>query len=155
MYSMLLVATPFILLQSFLMEAISGICGTTFPVGDLNIPVLPVVGLVLVIAAGIYFRRRLTRRSIAAVVVAVLMIALSQQITDYYFDHNFYDLQQNWHYLAYAIFAYMMYRDLRPRGWPVARIMLLTFFSAMFFSTFDETFQRFMSSRVFDVSDKD
>jgi VanZ family protein len=153
MYSMLLVATPFILLQSFLMEAISGISGTTFPVGDRNIPVLPVVGLVVVIAAGIYFRRRLTRRLIAAVVVAVLMIALSQQITDYYFDHNFYDLQQNWHYLAYAIFAYMMYRDLRPRGWPVARIMLLTFFAAMFFSTFDETFQRFMSSRVFDVSD--
>ncbi|MBU0616608.1 MAG: VanZ family protein, partial [Planctomycetes bacterium] len=86
-------------------------------------------------------------------VIVLLMITLAQQITDYYFDHNFYDLQQNWHYVAYGIFAYMMYRDLRPRGWPSARIMLLTFCAALLFSTFDETFQMHMSSRIFDVSD--
>ena len=55
MYSMLLVATPFILLQSFLVETIGRISGTTFPVGDRNVPVLPVVALVLAVAAGIYF----------------------------------------------------------------------------------------------------
>ena len=153
MYSMLLVATPFILLQSFLVETIGRVSGTTVALGGLDIPIVAAGALVLVIAAAVYFRSHITRRLIIAVVIVLLMITLAQQITDYYFDHNFYDLQQNWHYIAYGIFAYMLYRDLHPRGWPAARIMLLTYCAALLFSTFDETFQMHLSSRVFDVSD--
>jgi len=153
MYSMLLVATPFIFLQSFLVEKIGEISATRAPVGPYSIPLMPVIGLIAVVVLIFWLRRLITKYLIAAIGVVVLMNAAAQQITDYYFDHRFYDLQQNWHYIAYALFAYMMYRDLEPRGKSLARIMWLTFVSAMLFSTFDETFQKHMSSRVFDVSD--
>ncbi len=153
MYSMLLVATPFVLLQNFLVEKISQISGSSFALGHTEIPILPLLAIVLVIALLVTFRSYLTWiRGLAAVIV-VLMNALSQQITDYYFDHHFYDLQQNWHYFAYAIFAYMVYRDLAPRRVTPAKIMLITYLLALCLSAFDEAFQMHMSSRVFDVSD--
>ena len=150
---MLLIATPFILLQNYLVEAISVFSGSAFEVVGLEVPIVPVAAVILALMAAILLRRFVTRMWIAAAVVAVLMIALSQQIADYYFGHNFYDLQQNWHYIAYGLLALMMYRDLAPRGIPAARIMLITYVSALLFSTFDEIFQMYMSSRVFDMGD--
>jgi hypothetical protein len=88
------------------------------------------------------------------VLLAVLIFdTLAQQVTDYYFDHNFYDLQQNWHYMAYGLYAYIFYRDLRSRGLPLHKMMLITFISAFCISFIDEEFQKFMSNRVFDVCD--
>jgi hypothetical protein len=46
-----------------------------------------------------------------------------------------------------------MYRDLKPRGYSTARTMWLTYLIALGYSAFDETFQRYMSARVFDVGD--
>ena len=153
MYGLLLVATPFVLLQSFLVEKISEISGTIVNIGTADLPVLPLVAAVALAVMLICCRRKLTWLRLIACVLVLLMNALAQQITDYYFDHNFYDLQQNWHYLAYALFAYMVYRDLTPRGVPPARIILITYATALTLSTFDEIFQMHMSSRVFDVSD--
>jgi VanZ family protein len=150
---MLLVATPFVLLQNFLVETIGAVSGSTFELGGREIPIVPTAALVLAVVLLIRYRALLTRLRIVAAVVGVLMILLAQQITDYYFGHKFYDLQQNWHYIAYGIFAYMMCRDLAPRGVPLARIMLITYLAALLFSAFDEAFQMKMSSRVFDLSD--
>jgi hypothetical protein len=47
----------------------------------------------------------------------------------------------------------MVYRDGLLHGYPLNRIMLTTYFGALGFSAFDESFQMFMSSRVFDISD--
>jgi VanZ family protein len=153
LYSLLLIATPFVLLQNFLVEAISAASGSTFPLAGVRLPIVPVAALVVALALLVYLRPYLTPMRLIAAAVAVLWLALAQQITDYYFDHNFYDLQQNWHYIAYGIFAFMLYRDLAPRGMSLARIMLVTYLCALSFSTFDEIFQMYMSSRVFDVSD--
>jgi VanZ family protein len=153
MYGMLLVATPFVLLQNFLVEKISEISGFSFELGNMELPILPFLASVLVIVLLVGLRSYLTWTRVLAFVIVVLMNALSQQITDYYFDHKFYDLQQNWHYFAYGIFAYMVYRDLAPRKVPPAKIMLITYLVALSLSAFDEVFQMHMSSRVFDVSD--
>jgi len=153
MYSMLLVATPFLILQNFLQDAIGRFSVSTFELYKLQIPIVPTIFIVLLILLLLAFRSYLTRMRIIAGVTALMMIALAQQITDYYFDHQFYELQQNWHYIAYGIFAFIMYRDLKPRGIPFARIILITFFTAMMFSSFDEIVQKFISSRVFDVGD--
>jgi VanZ family protein len=153
MYGMLLVATPFVLLQNFLVEKIAQISSSSFELGNTELPILPILTAVLVIVLLVRLRSYLTWTRVLAPVIVVLMNALSQQITDYYFDHNFYDLQQNWHYFAYGIFAYMVYRDLAPRKVPPAKIMLITYLVALSLSTFDEAFQMHMSSRVFDVSD--
>jgi VanZ family protein len=153
LYSMLLIATPFLMLRRFLQTAIARFSASTFELGGLPIPIVPAIALLVAVLLLVRFRASLTRQRILAAAVAVLMIALAQQITDYYFHHNFYDLQQNWHYVAYALFAFMMYRDLAPRGASLSKIMLTTYCAALLFSTFDEGIQRYISSRVFDVSD--
>jgi VanZ family protein len=150
---MLLVATPFLLLRSFLQEAIGALSRLSFNLAGTKIPIIPTIASTLLIALMILCRSYLTRRRILAGVVALLMVALAQQFTDYYFGHNFYDLQQNWHYIAYGIFAFVMYRHLAPRRTPLSKILLITYFTALSLSTFDEAFQKHMSTRIFDVSD--
>lgn len=153
MYSALLIATPFIMLQSYLQQAISRFSRLDFTIFDAKIPVVLVIAAVLISALVIIFRKKITRRGIIAGMVVVVMITVAQQITDIYANHRFYDLQQNWHYIAYGIFAFMMYRDLEPRGMPLHRIMLWTYVIAILYSAFDEAFQRHMTNRVFDISD--
>lgn len=153
LYTFLLVATPFVLLQNFLVERIAIVSSSSIEIGGVVVRIVPTTALILGIFLLVYFRSHLTRLRILAGVVVLLMIALAQQITDFYFGHNFYDLQQNWHYLAYGIFPFMMYRDLIPRRIPLTKIILITYFSAMSFSCFDETFQMHMSNRVFDMCD--
>jgi hypothetical protein len=153
LYSFLMVATPFIFLRNFLIEFISRTSSTRIPIAGVSLPLPAVAGGVVVAVLLVLFFRRIRLRHVVAVALAVLMDVLAQQIADYYFGHNFYDLQQNWHYIAYGLFAYMLYRDLAPRGYRLSRIMLLTACCAFLFSAFDETFQLSMSNRVFDVGD--
>lgn len=153
LYAMLLVATPFLLLRGFLQSAIGDLGRSSLPLAGVQIPLVPVIGLIALGVLLIRFRAYLTPLRIAAGVIAVLMNALAQRYIDYYFDHKFYDLQQNWHYGAYAIFAFMAYRDLAPRGVRPARIILITYVLAICFSTTDEAFQLHMSGRAFEVND--
>lgn len=153
LYSLLLVATPFIMLRAYMQQAIGRLSLTTVPVAGLDVPLVPAAAAILAGAVYLIFRPEISRRRSLAVAAGLGMIAFAQQITDYYFGHRFYEIQVNWHYFAYAIFAFMAYRDLRPRGISLARTMLVTFGLAIAYSTFDEAFQLAMSSRIFDVSD--
>ena len=153
MYSFLLVVTPFILLRNFLVDLISVASGAKLPIDGFGVPLVPTIAAIILVAALAYFRRFLTRRMAVAAGIVVLMDASAQRITDIYFGHNFYDLQQNWHYIAYGLFSLMVYRDLAPRGLPLSKILWITFMAALTFSSFDESFQMRMSSRVFDLSD--
>jgi hypothetical protein len=151
LFSLLLVATPFVLLRNFLVDLIGQISGAAVP--WLGTPLVPTAALLLLLVVLIVVRLRVPRRVLIALAVVLGMDALSQQIADYYFGHRFYDLQQNWHYIAYGIFGYMAYRDLHPRRYPLARIMWGTWLAALAFSCFDEGFQMKMSARVFDACD--
>ncbi len=153
MYSMLLVATPFLLLRNFLQPAIARLSRADVELAGIEVPVVPVLAAGVLIAGLIYFRAYLTRIRLLAGVLVLLLDALAQQIADYYFGHGFYDLQQNWHYLAYLTFAIMVYRDLAPRGVGMSRIMLVTFLLATSFSAFDESFQLGLSGRAFEMGD--
>ena len=153
MYSMLLVLTPFLLLRNFLQPAIARFSRAGFEFAGTQIPIVPVLALVLLISSLIYFRACLTRIRVLAGVIVLFMDALAQQISDYYFGHKFYDLQQNWHYLAYLTFSIMVYRDLAPRGARMTKIMLVSFLLAVSFSAFDETVQLGLSGRAFEMGD--
>ena len=153
LYALLLIATPFILLQGFLVDWIGYASRYCVPVGEFDVPVVPTLAAIVFLVLAIVFRKQITPRLVVALAIAVGLIAIAQQITDYYFDHNFYDLQQNWHYLAYGLFAFVLYRDLSTRGYSVARMVLLTFLISLGLSAFDEFFQRHLSNRVFDISD--
>ena len=134
MYSLLLVATPFLLVRNFLQDAIGDITQFSMTLLGQRVPVIPAIAFILAIILLILFRAYLTKLRILAGIIVLLIIALSQQITDLYASFRFYDLQQNWHYFGYAIFAFMVYRDLAPRNIPLARIILLTYCCALLFS---------------------
>jgi len=153
MYGLLLVATPFILLRNYLVHAISLASDSSFSAFGFEVKLIPISALLVLVMLLLVFRKQITKLRLLAAAIVILLNALAQQVTDYYFGHNFYDLQQNWHYIAYALYAYVIYRDLSPRGLPLYKIMLITYFSAFGLSLFDETFQRYMSSRIFDVCD--
>ncbi len=153
LYSILLVATPFIMLRSFMQDAIGRFSASTFSLVGLDVPIVPTIAAAFVLALLVVSRRRITRRIVLAVLLGIAMVALAQRMTDYYFGHRFYELQQNWHYIAYSLFSYMTYRDLRPRGVSLANYMLITFALAAGYSTFDEGFQLFLNNRIFDMSD--
>jgi VanZ family protein len=153
MYSLLLVATPFILLQNFLQQAIGEMSAARMHLGSAAVPIVPCGAVLALVVLGITFRRQLTGLRVVAGIAALVLVALAQQIADYYFDHSFYDLQQNWHYIAYTLFALMVYRDLGPRGTSLPRIMQATLLLALLFSTFDEIVQMHISNRVFDIGD--
>jgi len=153
LYSALLVATPFIMLQNFLQEAVGMVSEIKINLGSMELTALPWTMLLVIIVILALVRRQLNLFRLAVLVFALLMIALAQQLTDFYFHHNFYDLQQNWHYFAYSGFAWLMYRYRILHGTPVARIVLYAFFIALAVSSFDEFFQLKMSNRVFDISD--
>lgn len=153
LYSLLLVATPFILLQNFLVEQISALSSAAIAIDSFSIPVMPLLVVMPALGIVLVFRRQITRVRLLGIGIVAFMLLISNQVTDFYFDHNFYDLQQNWHYFAYGIFAWMLYRDLMPRKVPAAKVMLITFLAALGLSTFDEIFQMQLSSRVFDLCD--
>lgn len=153
LYSFLLVATPFIMLRAYMQEVVGQLTQLRITLFGADVVIVPWAVLIIVLALLLAVRRHLTPLRLLAGLLALTLIALAQQITDYYFHHNFYDIQQNWHYFAYGGFAFMLYRDLVPRGIRPARIILLTFGFALLFSTFDEAFQYWMNSRTYDTSD--
>jgi hypothetical protein len=153
LYSLLLVATPFIMLRVFMQDAIGRLSASTVRLGKWDVPWVPLVAGALLLGLGIALRRRITRRVLLAGGIGLCMFAFGQKLTDHYFGHRFYELQQNWHYIAYSLFALMVRRDLIPRGVSEARCALVTVGLAAAYSAFDEGFQLWVNNRIFDMSD--
>ncbi|MBL7086899.1 MAG: VanZ family protein [Candidatus Cloacimonetes bacterium] len=153
LYSLLLIITPFLLLQNYLQSAIGIFSRLHFNILGIEIPYLLIVVIVFIVSIVVIHRHQLNYYHLFSWLVVILMLILGQLSTDYYFNHRFYDLQHNWHYIAYAIFAYIMYRFLKSKQFPPERIILYTFISALSISTFDEFIQIPISSRIFDICD--
>jgi VanZ family protein len=153
LYILLLIATPFLLLQNYLQSWIGIMSASTYSVGGMDIPVsvtiaIAIIGLIL------YFSyKKLNRFRAISWLIVILLFWIGQNSTDYYFNHKFYDLQFNWHYFAYGIFAFINYRALSLKKSPPEKIIRLTFVSALGASTLDEFLQVPLSNRVFDVGD--
>ncbi|NQU35349.1 MAG: VanZ family protein, partial [Bacteroidetes bacterium] len=96
---------------------------------------------------------KLNRIRLTSWFVVLFLFWIGQKSTDYYFNHKFYELQYNWHYFAYAIFAYLNYRALSIKNLSSQKIILLTFISALGTSALDEFLQMPLSNRIFDVGD--
>ncbi len=153
LYSLLLVGTPFIMLRAYMQDAIGRFSATTFPVAGLEVPLVLVIAVTFVAGAVALLRPRITRRGLLAAAVGLTMVGFAQQVTDYYFGHRFYELQFNWHYIAYTIFSFLAYRYLRRQGHSLARCLLVTAAAAAIFSAFDEGFQLVVNTRIFDMGD--
>lgn len=153
MYISLLVATPFVMLQVYMQAAVHELSVLKMELWGREIIVVPAVAAILFAGSLFFFRRYLTKIRLLGILIAISMIALAQQVADLYLNYRFYDIQQNWHYFAYALFAYVLYRDLGHRGVSWDKLIRYTYFIALSASTFDEAFQMHMSNRIFDISD--
>ncbi len=152
-YSLLLIATPFLLLQNYLQSFIGSLSEINFKISGFDVPVIPVLTILIFIALTVLLRKKITVNRIAGWTAIIFMFGIGQYFTDFYFHHRFYDLQYNWHYLAYGIFAYLNYRYLIEKKATRSKILLNTFYMAFFISLFDEIIQIPLSNRIFDIGD--
>lgn len=153
LYTFLLIITPFLMLQNYLQSFVGQLSAATFLWGGIDIPYVIVVALLISLVLIISYRKKLTKYNIFILFLGLILLIIGQKSSDYYFNHKFYELQHNWHYIAYILFALIKYRNLKYRNFPTSKIMINIFISAALISTFDEIIQVFISSRIFDICD--
>ena len=153
LYILLLVLTPFLLLQNYLQSFIGQMSAESFTVFNFDFPYTVAIALVFVITLSIIFWKKFTSTRLAAWGFIIFLFWVGQKSTDYYFNHDFYELQYNWHYFAYSIFAYLSYRMFITKKTSPQKIFLYVYFSALCISAFDEAIQIPLSNRVFDLGD--
>ncbi|MDD2198221.1 MAG: VanZ family protein [Bacteroidales bacterium] len=153
LYTLLLIITPFLLLQNYMQSAIGLIGSSGFNVGTVLIPYTVILVLSVAITAIIIAWKYISLKRIFGIFIFVVMLFVGQHASDFYFNHNFYDLQYNWHFIAYSIFALLAFRYFHSKNLPPAKIILNSFLLALCISSFDEIIQVFISQRVFDISD--
>ena len=120
-YALLLIATPFLLLQNYLQSFIGKLSEINITLFENEVPIIPLIAFLLVLFLAIGLRKHFTRTRTIGWLIIVIMFWIGQQLTDFYFHHRFFDLQYNWHYLAYTIFAYLNYRYLKQKELKRAR----------------------------------
>ncbi len=153
LYSLLLIITPFLLLQNYLQDAIGILSDMSFFIGSVKIPFILAAFVLFVGLLVIRFRKSLGIRCGIVWLVIFLMWMIGQRTADYYLDLPFYQLQHNWHYFAYGIYAFLAYQVFSAKTDSPGRIVMSIFLMAMMISVFDEALQVLISTRVFDISD--
>ncbi|NLG43555.1 MAG: VanZ family protein [Phycisphaerae bacterium] len=151
--SFLVVGLPFLMLRAYMQERLGMLSLWEVELWGVHVPVVPTVAAVVAVIGLWKVRPYINRRRVAAVAVAILMVAYAQYINDYYYGHVFYEIQMNWHYLAYMLIVFMAYRDFAPRGFTPDRVIRITYGGSLVLSSFDEGFQFFLNNRVFDSGD--
>ena len=153
LYSLLLIVTPFLLLQNYMQTALGMASRAEIRVFGMGIPVVLILAVVVLGYFFYYWRKLMNRVRWFTLAAIVVLIALGQMTADYYYNHRFYDLQHNWHYIAYGIFAWVAYRRFAVQQLPPHVVIGRIFIIAFFVSVSDEVIQVFISNRVFDLSD--
>jgi len=153
LYSLLLILFPLLLLQNYMQETIGTLSGLTFRFMGIEFPYIVVIALIIITVFLVVAKKTLNKRILISWAFALFLWFLGQQITDYYLNNSFYDLQNNWHYLAYGLFAFVAYNYLSTNQKSTSSLILSIFIRAFIISAFDETLQIFLSNRVFDISD--
>lgn len=153
LYSLLLIITPFLMLQNYLQEAIGKLSGLSVRMGDIDFPVMIMLAIVLVTGGVWLLIKNYTKRRMTGIILVIALLVLAYNTSDYYFNHHFYDIQHNWHYIAYSIFSWLIWRHFSAKSWPAGKIVFRTFILTFAISFFDELIQVFISNRIFDLSD--
>ncbi len=137
----------------YLQNLIGDISNFDFEVMGHVIKIVPLLFLIFLLFILIISLKRINYFRLLSFAFILLVIYLGQHISDFYLGHSLHDIQNNWHYFAYVLFSYLMYRYLKSKKVVPAKIILYTFFAAMIISTSDEMFQLHMTNRVFDLGD--
>ncbi|RJP74555.1 MAG: hypothetical protein C4524_12870 [Candidatus Zixiibacteriota bacterium] len=153
LFAALVVATPFVVVTRYLQSVAQLVSHLSLPLPGVEVPGVLILAAGLALFLAWRYRSRITRRRLAALAVLGGMVALGHWTMDLYLDLTFFDLQENWHYVAYGAYMFFFFRAFNLRRMPLPRMILWAYGSALLMSLFDETFQFFLSHRVFDLSD--
>lgn len=141
------------MLQNYLQGFVQHLSGDHTSIGGFMVPTVLLIFMALLVFAVIVFRHVLTLKNLLALVLILVLMAVAQFISDYYIDFKYYDLQNNWHYFAYFLFAFISWSYFKQRGGALPQILIFTWLIGLSISLFDELFQYGMSQRIFDLSD--
>ena len=153
LFDMLLIITPFLMVTNYLQTSIRELSHLSFSLFDINIPIILSVVIVLGLIGLIPNLGKLSTSRAISLAYIIIMVFIGHNVSDYYLDLSFFDLQQNWHYIAYGLFAFVMYRALKHKNLPYNKLITIIFFKALVISAIDEGFQYFISNRIFDLCD--
>lgn len=149
LYGLLLVITPFLLLQNYLQDAM----GKLSRLEVSGFPIFVIFVIIALLLAAYILYRNYTHIRLWGMLIVIFLFWVGYNTSDYYFNHHFYDIQHNWHYFAYGIFSWLAWSHYSSKGNTIERIILYTFLMAIFLSLMDEIIQVFISNRIFDLSD--
>jgi len=141
------------MLQNYLQTAIGEASRAAINCGSLKVPYTVIITALILIIFFYLSRKILSKRRFLFLGLIFTFFAIGQMTADYYYGHHFYDLQHNWHYIAYGIFAFIAYRRFTIKPQPTYKILYRIFLMAILVSIFDEFIQIYISNRVFDLSD--
>jgi len=153
LYSFLLIITPFIMLQNYLQDAIGKLSRLSIPLGETDFPLMILIVIILAIVGTFLLIKNFSKNRLFGIFLVVVLLIIAYNTSDYYFNHHFYDIQHNWHYIAYGLFSWLAWRQFSLKGLSTGKIVVRTFLLALSISVFDELIQVFISDRVFDLSD--
>lgn len=153
LYSLLVIFTTFIMLQYYLQGFIRHLSGWNINILGTSQPVVIMIFASVLLCIFLVFRKFFSLWNLAALLVLFMFFAFGQWISDYHIDFKYYDLQNNWHFFAYFLFAFVSWSFFKPKRISLSRILLYTWLLGLTISLFDELFQHGMSQRVFDLSD--
>ena len=153
LFAMLVVATPFVVVSRFLQGAVYNLSHMMWHPFGIELPIVGSLAVAMFALFILWQRKNITLRRIYGSLVIAGMILFAQWVQDLYSNMKIYDLQKNWHYIAYGAYVYMFFAAFHVRGVSKSKMILLSFFSAVALSSFDELFQFRLSSRIFDISD--
>ncbi|HNW71098.1 MAG TPA: VanZ family protein [Bacteroidales bacterium] len=153
LFTILLIVTPFLMLQNYLQNAIGRASRAAIEFDFFRIPYVVIIAIIVLILFFYFSRKILTKKKLLYLGFILVFVAIGQLTSDYYFGHHFYDLQHNWHYIAYGIFSFVAFRRFSIKPAPTHKILFRIFIMALAISVFDEFIQVYISSRVFDLSD--
>ncbi len=152
-FSLLVILTPFLMLQNYLQNAIGRASRAAIDLGFIRIPYVVIIAAAVLILFFYFQRKRLNKKRLLYLVLIFLFVAIGQKTADYYYNHHFYDLQHNWHYIAYGLYALVAFRRFTIKPVSTHKILFRIFYSALAISVFDEFIQVYISNRVFDLGD--
>lgn len=141
------------MLINYLQQTIHILSEFNIDLFNYKIPVTVLLALIILVVFIVVFRKVITLKKIYAWIAVVAMVIIGYNSVDYYMNLTFYEIQQNWHYIAYALFVLMNYRVLRAQQAPDHKIIWNTWLSGFFISALDEFLQVFLTRRIFDPCD--
>jgi len=90
LYILLLIATPFILLQNYLQSTIGQISNLSYEAFGISIPITVTVAIVLIVIILFFTFNKINKRRIISWVIVVVLFWIGQKSTDFYFNHKYY-----------------------------------------------------------------